>query len=530
MSVPAIRPARSAPRDALLDRWLGGDAWIAERLGGHPFDPQALDRAIGEFARREYDRAAIVRVLEACNEKPSPATRRSIESASDPSVLFVSTGQQPGLLGGPLYTLLKACTAIALARALAVRTGRRFVPLFWVASNDHDLAEIESCQALTDEGDVRRHRVPLGPVGTPSSRIVVPPSAVETFAGFAADLPDGPGRDQVIALAAPVVGETWPRWFERIIAALFPESGLVLFEPERASPLFHGALRDEAGRAPNTAAALQLGGAHLAERGLAVPLPVDAPSALFHLRDGRRVRFDASDGGRAELLAQLESDPSAVSADAGFRPILQSLTMPTPIYVGGPGELAYWLQLREAFAQANAPQPLFFPRLSATLVDARLRRALAAEDLDETALFAGEAALLERRLAAAPAREMDPLRAKSDEAASALDRFGDALEKLGGNLPARVRELKGVYRKSLDKLLAQAQRQALEREGSSERRLQSIARSALPGGKLQERVLNGLPFAARHGSDVFEQLAARLDPFMAEHQIIDVDRVSADAG
>ncbi len=515
----------AAPESDIERRYREGDPALTLRLGGSSSDLVNFSRAADAAANSRIDRRALVAALHRINESFAcgDATRAAIDRLADPRTLVVATGQQPGFLTGPLYTVLKAASAVALARTLTERLSRPCIPVFWIASDDHDLPEIEGCHLLTDRAEVRRFRVPLGADPVPSARLAVPESATGVFDEYLAALGDDASRDRVREIAAPRTGDRWPAWFGRILTRLFESSGLVLFEPHQAPEVWQSRLFDVL-RDPTPARdALRAGAEHLGSLGLPAPLPVDSASNVFVLDGARRRRFDPASDDAGAWVARAERDPGSITGDAGLRAALQSLVFPTVAVVGGAGELSYWMQLPELFAAVHAPRPLFVPRISATFVETRVRRAiegLAATDAD---LFVGEARLRERFAAAAEAA-MDPaVTARADAAVAAFDAFAASLGTASESVAKRIAELRTTYSTSLAKLIDAAARARQERAGSTERRMLLIARAGRPHDQPQDRVLNGLAFAGRSGVDLYDRFAARLDPLDFRHRVVHPD-------
>ena len=520
-----LSPIQTAPSYGLLSRYLSGEPALTDRLGGPPADIGAVREALARSRARSYHRDVLVERLLQLNTRlgASPSTLDNIQALGDESCFVVATGQQPGLLTGPLYTLWKACTSIALARQLTRELGTRFVPLFWVASDDHDLGEIEGCFVVNDAAEVQRLRVPLGPVGSPSARLHLDESAHAVFDRFLAAVPGGRFDEQLAALAAPRPGERWPEWFGRILLALFADSGLILFEPSQAVDLLEPILREELKDPARAPRALAAGQQALSALGLDAQLPTDLPSCVFAVKQGRRQRFDP------DVDAVDSPEPGSLSADAGLRAAVQSLVLPAPVVVAGPGEIAYWLQLTELFASLGAPRPVLFPRLRATMIEQRVRRALATLALESDQLFSTYEELRSVLPGVDPDREQR-LRTDSDRAYTACLEFTHRLKSAGAPNPKALLKLEQNYRSSLDKLVRQTLEQAQRESGVSERQARLIAASGRPKNQLQERVLCGLPFIARHGPDLFHRIAERIDPFCFEHLLIEPDSGSVEHG
>lgn len=520
-----ITSANHAPISDLLARYQQGDPDLCARLGGPPAALESCAAALARCRNHDYRRPELVEALQATNRSlgAGQRTEENIQALLDPNTFVVVTGQQPGLLGGPLFTFFKAVTTVALARHLTDQLDARFVPMFWNASDDHDLAEIERCYLLNAQGEVRRFRVPLLPVGAPSARVQVDDRAADVFRQFMEEVPDGSFRDALEELARPLIGERWPEWFGRILSGLFPDAGLVLFEPCQARPLLEPLLARELEQPLRFPDALRAGAEQLGSLGLDAPLPIDSASALFHLDGERRRRVDPTTD---------TPDRSTLSADAGLRAVLQSLVLPAPVVVGGPGEVAYWLQLSEAFAALGAPRPVLMPRLRGTLLEPRVRRALDALGLESDDLLL-DPDQQQARLPADDPKVALRLNESADRTFSAFERFAVELKgssSTAGPLEKSLNQARSALRKSLDRLVRQATEMHRQKQGVAAQKVRLVAGAGRPRGSLQERVLNGLPFLSRAGLDLFDRLSREVDPFCFDHRIISTDPRRNDHG
>ncbi|MEX2503117.1 MAG: bacillithiol biosynthesis cysteine-adding enzyme BshC, partial [Trueperaceae bacterium] len=336
----------------------------------------------------------------------APQQRAAIERLRDPAARTVTTGQQAGLLLGPAFTLSKAWTAIQLARRLHTEE-RPVVPVFWVASQDHDAAEIDHA-VLLDANERPTHVQLPFPADVPSGRTA-------WRDGYDASL-----TRQLDALGAPPrhreeVAELLRRAttdatsvadvFARLLSSLFGDQGLIVADPmrpelaRRFAPVLAAELRDprtgpdrivEAGEALRARGVTpQLGRAENAtnlflQQG-------DGPRRLLRLRDDRFV----PDGRPEEeldpdrILALLDQDPCVLTPAAGLRPVVQDAAFPNAVTVVGPGELAYFAQLRGAFEQHGVPMGLAWPRAQATFVVPPVDRIVARHGLSVEAWLAG---------------------------------------------------------------------------------------------------------------------------------------------
>lgn len=420
----------------------------------------------------------------------------SVEALAAPGTLCVATGQQPGLLLGPLFTLHKAWTAVALARRIEARTGRRTVPLFWSAGDDSDFAEIAS--AVVPEAGGRLARFTLGGGELPAGGMVGDLGTDGTARALADAEPilrEWPGGAALIALAARALdrasdhGELAAAWLH----ALLPGSGLVVVDGRwaelrrEASALFerYAARRADVGQAVRDA------GRRLEAEGYRARITdASTEQALFDARDGRRLPFAGDD---RELAGRARGAPETLSPNVLLRPLVQDLLFPNVATIAGPGEVAYHAQLAGAYPRLGVGMPVLYPRFEATWVPdgvfelARRRDVPVADlvrDLDGT-LRASAAASLSPALRAA----LDGLEARLGEAMDAARRaatdFDPPLADAAAEAERRCREACERLRERC----GQAARTAEARRDPALKHYRELLR---PRGIPQERVVSAV--------------------------------------
>lgn len=507
-----IRPAAHAPVPGIVSEFDRQDPFLAERVRIADVSLAELQATAEKLERTRFDRGELVARLRELNRLcENPSATEAIEALADPRTLVVATGQQPGFCGGPLYTAYKAATAIAEARRLSTWLDRRVVPVFWIASDDHDLAEIGGLTLLSPELDLRKHRVRFAEELIPSARVTLDESMLAIFEAVRSD----PAADLAsVAFPAPRIGERWPIWFGRILSFLFPGSGLVLFEPAECRSLVEPFLTREMEHPSRSVAALREGMVALTERGYEPPLSTDASSLLFHVENSRRQRWNPNAATKVVPIAD-------VSPDAALRCVMQSAILPTLLVLGGPGELRYWMQLRELFAAHGVERPLFGLRFSATLVTPPIRRAAEAVSLVDSEWFIPERDL-EARVKASNQVDTSPWADAAERVRSQFKAFAAPLAQLGGSLPNKVSQAESALSASLHKLIESGAQRVRETAGVSEKKIRQLSRSVFPSGLPQERVFPTLPYLARYGSDLFERIAGSLPDRRAPHSFVEL--------
>lgn len=452
----------------------------------------------------------------------------ALDRLRDPRVLVVTTGQQPGLLTGPLYTIHKALSAVALARLCEARWDRPVVPVFWAAGGDHDFAEGNHASWTAADGGTTtmtlRERPTDAPL-TPLYREPVGPEIEPVLERLALDLAGTPFVAEVMAL--------FRRWYRpdanlaaacaHTIAELLAPFGVVVFDAthpaaKRAQvPWLLRALRDAAAleRALVERHALLTARGHDA----GVTVGDGATLVMFEGQQGRDRLAARSPGFQTrrsrELLALAEverlaeSDPGRFSPNVLLRPAIESALLPTVAYAAGPGELRYW-QLAEVIYEPLGIRPqLALPRWSGLVVDARTDRVLAkfGATLDEL-LEPGE------RLEARVVRAALP-----PEVPAALEALRTAIAAHYETLTRAATAIDPTIERTLQALCNQAYTGTQEAEKRLVTHLkrrqvtetQQIARArelVRPLGKPQERVLTLAPLLARFGPALLEELLA----------------------
>ncbi len=407
----------------------------------------------------------------------------SLTALAQPGTLTVTTGQQPGLFGGPLYTLHKTIGVIALARWLAQLTGQRVVPVFWMASEDHDWAEVNAA-ALSYTHTVRVADTWAGAVG----RYLLP----NDIGPLAAVHP--------LLAEAYRPGQSWAGAFRVLWHRLFAKHGLVVLDADRrglkalARDLFARELTERQSEQAVAARTAQLVSAGYAAQIL--PRPIN----LFYLTETGRHRLVYINGtygaegyarqwNRAEIVAELDAHPERFSPNVVLRPVLQELLLPNVAYLGGWAEVQYWAQLGGVFAQQGVPMPVVYPRPQALVLSAKAWARWQSLGMGMTELSMAPH-LLRRQLASAHVAEQLPHVGQAAQSiGQSFEQLAQALEGLDGG---QARNVRGQAHRN-ERFLSRLRDKLLDRLS---RRHPEWAQGALelqaqlqPYGVVQERTL-----------------------------------------
>ncbi|MDF1700190.1 MAG: bacillithiol biosynthesis BshC [Planctomycetota bacterium] len=451
--------------------------------------------------------------------------------ATDRPTLAVVTGQQAGLLGGPLLTFHKAAGAIALARKLDGLGGHRVVPLFWLASEDHDFDEANRAVVIDRAGQAQGLRLAMQGDGRSLMDVDVPAECSEALeAELAAALPDTERSRDVQALVARRPGEDPATWAARALVAVFGDSGLVVVEPPVLLPWVgetYGWLLDHA---ETIRAAVDATGEALVAAGLPAPLHPQAPDAtpLFFRREagGPRLRIgldgesptlrgEPAGMTRAELRATLVAHPEQGSGNVIGRVFVQNRHLPTLCYVAGPSEIAYQAQVRTAAEATGTFFPLALPRPEATWVDAKTEAALIDLDRSARAVLAGAEAPAESQDEALVAGLAAVTKRLEDLATDA-----EGLLARGGRGADAVRRALERTAQTWTKAEVSIQRAFDLDAGVGRARWARGLALLKPHGKGQDRLLSPVSLAARHGLAAVRAGLDSMDCLRPAHHLV----------
>lgn len=498
---------------------------VAEFYDHAPLHPDSLARAAGQIDYPEERRAALVSALGHLNQG-SPL----LERLAKPGTVAVITGQQVGLLSGHCYTIYKALSAVRLAERLTAQ-GIPAVPIFWLATEDHDLAEINHAWLF----DAKQHPFQVTAAGENSAQmpvggLVVGDLPLDEMRERFHELPFG---DDVVALveAAYQPGRSYGEAFRHLVKALLGPYELLVADPldpalrEIAAPFLSRAVR-ESGELKKK---LLERNAKLAEAGYHAQVHVEDDTSLFFLlRGGRRLTLREKNG---EFVAregrftaeQLAADGAQLSPNALLRPVTQDWIFPTIAYIGGPAELAYMAQSQPLYHALLGRMPVMLPRAGFTLLDAR-----AVKLMDRYGLTLQQVFPCEERLRDRIAHTLMPetLTATYDDVRTQVVQ---QLGRLEAELSAFDPTLLAALTKSRDKIVYQLQKNERKIARESIRRNERAGADATylfeqiyPNRHLQERFYSILPFLARHGVDLVSRVYENVHSDCPDHILLSV--------
>lgn len=498
-----------------------------------------------EAGRISYDdsrRERVVAILEKQNQSwgASAKTLANLDRLRKGAAAVV-TGQQVGLFGGPTFAIYKALTAVKLAEE-ATSAGVEAVPVFWLATYDHDLAEVNHVELPAPDGALQTLTAPSHDVsGAPVSAVRFGDEITPVVEQAVALLGDTEAAKTLKDCYRP--GETMGSAFARLSSRIFADWGVILLDasdPELAQvaePVYRAAIE----RAGELSTALLKRGSELEAAGYHQQVKVTESSVLlFTTRNGARVPIHrrANDGGdkfvidgensgealsSSELIEEIRTNPEHFSPNVLLRPVVEDWLLPTLAYTGGAAETAYFGQAGVVYENLSGRVTPIVPRFSATIVEPKIQRLLERDGISITEVFEGPDAL--RHEIAAHSLPAD-LQAAFEDARKSFDKVfsqvKEKLEKLDRTLADAAETSQSKMQHQLEKLHSQAARAEAQKQELVTRHADNLSNALYPDKGLQERAIGGIHFLARYGDDLLRQLYETIHSDCHDHQILEL--------
>ena len=431
--------------------------------------------------------------------------------AADPRTAAVLTGQQIGLIGGPLYTVIKAVAAIRWADYLSEVLDTPVVPIFWMEGEDHDFEEIRRVTVMDRDGG--KVSVDLEDRRADPHQVVgwhCPGAEMDRFLkGLDSTLPPGMHRDEVIQRIRDCyqpgipLSDAFGRW----LLGWLGDRGLVVAESlnpdlkRLAAPCFQRAVTHS-----ETHVRLYEERKHELEvAGYSCTLK---PNSAFHffyvLNDGVRVpvpRGESSEMSEGDLVELAAEHPERFSPKAILRPVVQDMLFPTVAIIAGPGEVSYFPQVQPFYADYERPMPVIVPRPGITLLEKAWERNLGKLPLSVDDLYLPEELLTKKIAGRDQTDVMQGIEERIQAVNASLDGIESLVSDVDTGLLASAQKLRGDVERRLQQFISRVEKGIVNRDKAMEERIQRLRTAVYPDEHLQERVYSPLNFLVRHGFD-----------------------------
>ena len=523
--------------------------YLRDPLTLRQFYPSAV-RYHHELAQRvpevlsayRVDRNRVCDALETMNRRwgAGQATLDNVQLLRESDCIAVVSGQQAGLFTGPLYTIYKALSAVKLAGCLQQRQTKA-VPVFWIASEDHDFAEVAKAEFIGRDCQLKNVEVTgaLHREGQPVGQVVVDESIDAVVDQLFELLPNSEFADDIKALVknAWQPGRGYAESFAMMMTSLLGRYGLIFLDPldpelkKLAAPLYSEAAQ----RAPEIAAALEKRSSDLERAGYHAQVLATSNSFPLFLHDeqGARHAVVRVENGKykakeieqeytAEELAALALEkPERFSPNVTLRAVVQDYLLPTIAYYGGAAEIAYFAQTAEVYRVLERPATPILPRSSLTMIERHTGRVLERYGLTLKDFFEGLEPATRRVVEEVLGADTAKLFAKTETNINdELDHLREDLESIDPTLAGALETGRKKINYQLEGLRTRFVRAQIARDEAAHRQLQRAFDQLYPNKDLQERHINITSLLARHGTYVIEWIFNAINLGSSEHQIV----------
>lgn len=472
---------------------------------------------------------------------PSNKTQKNIELLGKDNTLAIVTGQQLGILGGPLYTFYKIITVIKLSNFLNSRYDDiNFVPIFWMEGDDHDFNEVRSINIFDSENNLKNvgYKEQVEPDESKKSvgLLQLDDSINDLFTQLEEGLRDSEFKKPLIKVLSDIyeTGKTFKTSFRRLIHSIFGDEGLIMLDPqdkqvkEMLKPIFIKEInnfREHTTKLVHISAKI--------EEVFVAQAKVNPVNLFFSTDDGRysiepvendfRLKRKRKSFTKEELLELVENEPERFSPNVLLRPICQDFILPTAFYVGGPSEIAYFAQVTPLYDFFEIQTPIIYPRSSATLVEANIKKTLDKYGITINDIFLGIDELKKIVIDSLTEHKVDEI---FSETKNDLDLAFDKLKEKLFDLDKTIADTSKRYRSKVFNIISELKGKAEQAQNQkfeiTLRQLDKASAILYPSGILQERVLNFIYFSNKYGEGFLKKIFDELEIDKFEHQIIEL--------
>jgi len=518
---------------------------LSKYFSGNFKEKEAWEKKISDLHKRHYERNTLLRVLNEQNRDFHSGIRTlaNIDLLGNDNTFAVVTGQQLGVFGGPLYTIYKSITAVKLAQKLSHDFPEyNFVPVFWLEGEDHDFEEINKVKYINASNELSAVEYLFG--GKPLEKnigatgsIVIDEHIEHFFSGIDATLPKTDYSPALLELLRGYYkqGTTFLKAFAGFFNHIYEDSGLIFVNPNHPelkkilSLLFTKEIQsnsetsklviqksvelEEHYHAQIKAKALNLfmfykGGRHLIE-------PSDAGD--YFLKNLRQ-RYT-----KEELLSIAATTPELLSPNVVTRPLCQDTLLPTVAYVAGPGEIAYFAQLKPVYGYFDVPMPIIYPRASVTLIEEKVQKVLEKYSLELEDLFGEVEPVLGRVSEQVSEVKVDALFESLDtRIKEALNEARFGIQQIDQTLNGTIDGTISKFQQQLEVLKQKTQKAQQQKEEISLKQIRKASMNIFPNGNFQEREFNVIQYLNKYGPDFVKWVANELVIDKYQHQVITI--------
>jgi len=470
---------------------------------------------------------------------PSQKTKANIGSLKEKNTLTVVTGQQLGILGGPLYTFYKIITAIKLAQHLKERyDAYNFVPVFWLEGDDHDFEEVRSIGILNEANELTKifydDEISDDEARSSVGYLTLKETINSFFENLDKNLRDTEFKPEFLQKLKEIYspGKSFKKAFKELIFWFFDKYGLIIFDPQDViiKNLLKPVFKQEINNFRLQTEKLVQVSATLEELYHA-QVKVRPVNLFYSTDDGRfliepvenefRLRRKRKKFTQDEIINEIDNHPENFSPNVLLRPICQDYILPTAFYIGGPSEISYFAQVTPLYDFYKLNQPFIYPRASATIFEKSLENILEKYNLSFEDIFITSDDLKTKVINSLSKHSVDDIFAESN---NQIELVLDSLKEKLFDFDKTIADATGKYRQKilnyLDELKSKAVDAQKKKHEITLRQIDKLANSLFPNNNLQERELNFAYYYNKYGENFVEKILNELKINSFDHQVI----------
>lgn len=488
---------------------------------------------------KQFHISPIIKAQYSDFQTASEKTKNNIDALDNFNTIAIVTGQQVGILGGPLYTIYKILTAIKLANQFNERfEDHKFVPVFWLEGDDHDFNEVRSMNIFDTENQVLnigyKSEIEDDDAKLSVGNINFDESINDFLNSLENSLRQSDFKEGLLNKLRNfyVQGKTFKQSFKELIFWLFDEYGLVIFDPQDISvkqllkPIFSKEINNFQA---HTEKLIQRS-ADLEELYHA-QVKVKPVNLFYHTDDGRysvepvdeifKLRRKRKQFTKDEILNEIEEHPERFSPNVLLRPICQDYLLPTGFYIAGPSEISYFAQITPLYDFYKISTPIIYPRTSVTLIEKNVNAALDKYDLTLKDIFSNLNELKHKVIASLSENNIDTSFVNAEtEIELIFDRIKENLFAIDKTLVDASSKYKEKVFSVFNELKTKAIKAQENKHETTVRQLTRISHLLYPNENLQEREINFSYFYNKYGIELIKKIFEEMSVNEFEHQII----------
>ncbi len=498
-------------------------------------------KSITESKREFYPQLGSIIQKQYEGLETSELTKKNIQSLSDKKTLAIVTGQQLGILGGPLYTFYKIITAIKLSEHLSERYDDfNFVPVFWLEGDDHDFNEVRTLTTIDDQNKLVTigygEEIPEDEAKQSVGPLKFDSSVSEFISKISEQLRDTEFKETLLNNLQTFYkeGASFKEAFKNLIHSVFDDSGLVIFDPQdkKIKELLKPVFKKELAEFRQYTDKLVHVSAELEER-YHVQVKVKPVNLFLSLEDGRysiepvendfRLKRKRKNFTLEQILEIVESEPENFSPNVLLRPVCQDYLLPTAFYIAGPSEISYFAQIKPLYNFFEVVPPVIYPRSSVTILESNIKKTLDKYDLTINDIFMDVDGSKKKVIDAISEISLnDIFNEMNSNIDLAFDHLKEKIFQIDKTTADASKKYKDKIFNSLDELKRKAEDAQNKRYDVTLRQIDKAATILFPESNLQERVLNFTYFVNKYGPDFLNKLYNEIKIDKFEHQVIEI--------